>query len=92
MLYVDDMLVTCIDIQELDKVAAFLRKSYGEIAEHRGMIIDFLGMTFDFTTTGKVRVTMRRLIDEIIAGCGVTRERAIRQTTATAIVKPSVIL
>ena len=53
-----------------------MAKSYGEIAEHRGMIIDFLGMTFDFTTTGKVRVTMRRLIDEIIAGCGVTRERA----------------
>ena len=76
VLYVDDMLVTCVDTHELDKVATFLRKSYGEIAEHRGMIIDFLGMTFDFTTTGKVRVTMRRLIDEIIAGCGVTRERA----------------
>jgi hypothetical protein len=32
-------------------------------------------MTFDFTSKGKVRVTMQRLVDEIIAGCGVTVER-----------------
>ena len=76
VLYVDDMLVTCVDVRELDKVAAHLRKCYIEIAEHRGKVIDFLGMTFDFTTKGKVRVTMKRLVDEIIAGCGVTTERA----------------
>jgi len=77
VLYVDDMLVSCEDSVELDKFASNLRKCYGdkEITEHRGSIVDFLGMTFDFTSKGKVRVTMQRLVDEIIAGCGVTIER-----------------
>ena len=76
VLYVDDMLITCTDTHELDKVAAYLRKCYTDITEHRGTIIDFLGMTFDFETEGKVRVTMQRLVDEIIAGCGVIHECA----------------
>ena len=80
VLYVDDMLVTSVDLRELDSVAASLRKKYGEIAEHRGITLDFLGMTFDFTTKGEVRVTMKRLVDEIIAGCGITRERATPAT------------
>ena len=77
VLYVDDMLVSCEDSVELDKFASYLRKCYGdkEITEHRGSVVDFLGMTFDFTSKGKVRVTMQRLVDETIAGCGVTMER-----------------
>ena len=75
VLYVDDMMVTCEDERELDKFAAYLRKCYGEITEHRGTVLDFLGMTFDFREHGKVRVTMKRLVDEIIAGCGVISER-----------------
>jgi hypothetical protein len=37
-------------------------------------------MTFDFSTKGEVRVTMKKLIDDIIAGCGVTTERATPAT------------
>ena len=77
VLYVDDMLVSCIDESALDNFAAFLRACYGEneISEHRGAVLDFLGMTFDFTIVGKVKITMKRLVDEIIAGCGVVLER-----------------
>ena len=32
-------------------------------------------MTFDFTVPGQVKVTMKHLVDEIIAGCGVVNER-----------------
>ena len=28
-------------------------------------------MTFDFTTTGEVRVTIDKCVDDILAGCGV---------------------
>ena len=77
VLYVDDMMVSCVDESALDDFAFFLRACYGEneISEHRGSILDFLGMTFDFTTVGKVKITMKRLVDEIIAGCGVVLER-----------------
>ena len=77
VLYVDDMMVTCEDSLELDRFGACLRARYGkdQITEHRGTILDFLGMTFDFTVPGKVKVTMKHLVDEIIAGCGVVQER-----------------
>ena len=77
VLYVDDMMVSCEDSLELDTFSAMLRAHYGgdQITEHRGEVLDFLGMTFDFTTAGKVRVTMKHLVDEIIAGCGVVQER-----------------
>ena len=80
-LYVDDLLVTCEDERELDAFAAFLRASYsGDITEHRGDIAEYLAMTFDFRTRGEVRVTMKKLIDDIIAGCGVTAERSTPAT------------
>jgi Reverse transcriptase (RNA-dependent DNA polymerase) len=77
VLYVDDMMVTCEDSLELDRFGACLRARYGkdQITEHRGTVLDFLGMTFDFTVLGKVKVTMKHLVDEIIAGCGVVQER-----------------
>jgi len=73
VLYVDDMIVTCEDDAELDAFSAMLRAHYGqdEITEHRGKILDFLGMTFDFTISGEVKVTMKKLVDETIAGSGV---------------------
>jgi hypothetical protein len=80
-LYVDDLMVTCEDERELDAFAAFLRASYaGDITEHRGDIAEYLAMTFDFRTLGEVRVTMKKLIDDIIAGCGVTAERSTPAT------------
>jgi hypothetical protein len=77
VLYVDDMIVSCEDPLELDKFSVMLRTRYGadQITEHRGKILDFLGMTFDFVVSGKVKVTMKHLVDEIIAGCGVIQER-----------------
>ena len=61
----------------MDLFSAMLRTRYGqnEITEHRGEILDFLGMTFDFTVSGKVKVTMKKLVDETIAGSGVVDER-----------------
>jgi hypothetical protein len=57
VLYVDDMMVTCIDESALDRFSIYLRACYGEneITEHRGKILDFLGMTFDFTSAGEVK-------------------------------------
>jgi len=77
VLYVDDMMITCESEMELDRFEAYLRQCYGvdSITKHTGDVIDFLGMTFDFRTTGEVRVTMERLVAEIIAGAGVVAER-----------------
>jgi hypothetical protein len=52
-----------------------LLRSFVEVTVHRGDALDYLAMTFDFTTPGEVRVTMKKLVDDIISGCGVTAER-----------------
>jgi hypothetical protein len=56
-----------------------LRRRFGEdkVTEHRGQVLDFLAMTFDFTVPGEARVTMRRLVDDILEGCGVLEVRAL---------------
>ena len=79
--YVDDLMVTCEDEAELDKFATFLKGCYGgDITEHRGEVAEYLAMTFDFSKPGEVRVTMKKLVDDIIAGCGVTDERSTPAT------------
>ena len=77
VLYVDDMMITCESEMELDRFEAYLHQCYGvdSITKHTGDVIDFLGMTFDFRIKGEVRVTMERLVAEIIAGAGVVAER-----------------
>jgi hypothetical protein len=73
--HVDDLLATCEDDTALDDLCAMLRRSFPEVSEHRGDVLDYLAMTLDFRTPGEVRITMKKLVDDIIAGCGVTAER-----------------
>ena len=80
------VMVTCEDERELDAFATFLRNSYaGDITEHSGDVAEYLAMTFDFRTRGEVRVTIKKLIDDIIAGCGVTAERSTPSTNSSTL-------
>ena len=81
-LHVDDLLVTCRDDSELDAVQRFLGSRFGDVTVHRGSVINYVGMTFDFAARpGQCEVTMNHMTDEIIKGSGVT---AVRATPATA--------
>ena len=64
--------VACYDLSRQ------LRLRFGEdrVTEHRGQVLDFLAMTFDFTKSGEARVTMKRLVDDILEGCGVDKTYA----------------
>ena len=43
------------------------QKVYPVVTQRRGVVIDYLGMTFDFSVTGQVAVTMKHTVDEIIS-------------------------
>ena len=73
--HVDDLLVTCEDEEELDEFTAMLRRAFPEVTEHRGDVLDYLAITLDFTTVGEVQSTVKKLVDDIIAGNGMTTER-----------------
>jgi hypothetical protein len=74
--HVDDQFVTCVDSGEIDKLHEQLVHKYKEVAIKRGPVLDYVGMTFDFSIAGEVSVTMENCVNDILAGCGVDIERA----------------
>jgi hypothetical protein len=48
-LYVDDLKLTCADVQTINWLLAKLEDKYEEITVHRGRTHHYLGMTFDYT-------------------------------------------
>jgi hypothetical protein len=69
--HVDDLLASHVDKRVNDKFLAWLNRNYGKLKEvtaTRGKIHEYLGMTIDFSTTGKVKFKMadyvRNMIDE----------------------------
>ena len=80
VLHVDDLFVTAHCDSDLDDLESMLRAKYPEITSRRGKIVNYVGMTFDFTTDGEVRITMDSLVDDVIGSCGVTTLRATPAT------------
>ena len=57
-----------------------LTKRFGEMTRKNGPVINYLGMVFDLTTLGEVKVTMVGFVDEMLTECGITE---IARTPAT---------
>ena len=81
VVHVDDLFVTCFSHSDIEAFCKYLKTVYPETKETRGVIIDYIGMTFDFSTVGEVKVTMDNCVNDIISECGVTD---VRTTPATA--------
>ena len=69
--HVDDLMVTSESQTDLDNFGLYLKSVYPETRTNSGETLDYVGMTFDFTTVGQVCVTMHKCIDDILSGCGV---------------------
>ena len=47
-----------------------LRRKYNDyIIVHSGPIVNFVGMTFDYGTSGQVSIAMNKMVVEILAEC-----------------------
>ena len=69
-LYVDDLTATSESAALLlDELEDHLRKTYGTITVKSGDVVDYVGMTFDFTKQGTVIVTMSHCVQDILSGC-----------------------
>ncbi len=80
VLHVDDLFCTCVSQGNLDKFGAFLSEAYPEIRTKRGKVINYIGVTFDYTVAGEVKVNMDKCVNDILSGCRVDK---IRSTPAT---------
>ena len=66
VLHVDDMKVTAPDEKAIDDFLKELEGRYQSLSIKRGRILNYLGMTFDYTVQGKVKVTMKGYTDDLL--------------------------
>ena len=81
VLHVDDFMVTSKSQDDLDAFGLYLQRVYPETRTTTGDVLDYVGMTFDFTTVDEVRVTMDKCIDDILSGCGVETTKVTPATS-----------
>jgi len=72
-LHVDDLMITNLHDENLDSFFEHLKRTYKRTKIVRGQIRDYVGMTFNFSVTGEVKITMENCVNEILADCGVTQ-------------------
>ena len=67
-MHVDDLLISCADDNEIDRLIEQLTVKYTEVTAHRSENgrISYLGMTLDVSVIGEVRITMSRFIEETL--------------------------
>jgi hypothetical protein len=65
-LYVDDLLVTSTHQSLLESTYNLLIHKYKSVTRINGSIHNYVGMTYDFSESGSVKITMEKYIDEII--------------------------
>jgi hypothetical protein len=71
VVYVDDLFVTCTDQDMIQEVEDLLRAQFRDITIHDGLIHSYLGMTWDFSAPGEVKITMEGYISELLKECNI---------------------
>jgi hypothetical protein len=56
----------------ISELADGLKARYGEISLTRGPLLNYIGMSIDFTHIGEARITMAGYVNEVLASSGVT--------------------
>lgn len=71
-IHVDDLKVSCVDKAVLDDLVKDLIKVYKKVNVHDGKVLDYLGMDFDYSERGTVKVSMTTMIEDMLNEHGVT--------------------
>jgi hypothetical protein len=66
IIYVDDLMITSVSDKMINDVTETLRTKFQSITVHDGFVHSYLGMKFDFSIEGEVKITMKKFIDELM--------------------------
>jgi len=66
VIYVDDLFITCTEQSVIKELLSFLKVKFTTIIEHSGPILSYLGMSFNYSVSGKVKVTMQGYINDLL--------------------------
>lgn len=69
--HVDDLMITSVSTAMMRELTDGLKKRCGEISLAYGPLLNYLGMSLDFSHTGEARVTMSGYVDEVLSTSGV---------------------
>ena len=69
VIHVDDMIVTASNESRVDDVIQQIETIYPGLTKHRGKVLNYIGMTFDFTKEGSVKMTMQGFVQDLIEEC-----------------------
>ena len=65
VIHVDDMIITASSESRVDDVIKQIETIYPGLTKHRGKVLNYIGMTFDFTKEGKVKTTMEGFVKDL---------------------------
>jgi hypothetical protein len=71
-IYVDDIKAICADQAELDLFQFQLEEIFGKVSMKDGPIHEYLGMLFDYSNPGQVKVNMEKYLSDIVNEADVT--------------------
>jgi len=69
--HVDDLKISHVDRSVVDSIIASLKEEYGKVGEmtvQRGKVLDYLGMTLDFSNERSFMVNMEAYLDTVLEG------------------------
>ncbi len=75
-MHVDDLFVTSVSANNIEKFENYMRGVYCEMKFIKGGVICHLNMTFDFIVLGQVSITMDNCVQDILAECGMWPRRS----------------
>ena len=67
----DDLIITSVSDEMIADLKMFMKDRYGEITSADGPILNYLGMVFDLSTSGEVKMTMQGYVEDTIAYTGI---------------------
>ena len=66
VIYVDDLLITCVHQESIDELIQAIKVKYKEVKHSTGTTIDYLGMTIDMSVAGQASITMDGMTEAIV--------------------------
>ena len=69
VIHVENMIITASNEFRIDDVIKQTETVYPGLTKHRGKVLNYIGMTFDFSKEGKVKMTMEGFVQDLIEGC-----------------------
>ena len=70
VIHVDDLMMSCKSDNNMEIALKEIESKFGEVTIQRGNVLNYLGMVFDFSIKGKVKVNMGGFIEEMLIDVG----------------------